>query len=211
VERVLALGRQCAAIAGWSRERLAEFLTLSDGAQQVEYWDRWLDTRRWRAAVDALLSPPVLNLGYADPFVESLPRPFGPRVRRHLRRGWAMHSNRSNPWAAALLAGTPLAEPGPPASRIQFACADAADFLERSPAGAFDAFALSNIGDGASPEYICRLQRAIEHAAAPEAIVVSRTFAEPESESTANRAALDRSMLWGVVEARPAASFGKGG
>jgi hypothetical protein len=211
VERMLTLGRGLLALAGWSRGRLAEFLNLSDCARQIEYWDRWLDTPLWRTAIDALLSPRLLSSCYAGPLVRSLPREFGRLIRRRLRRCWATHSNRSNPYAASLLLGEALIEPGPPATPIQFVCADAADFLENSPAAGFDAFALSNIGDGASPAYLRRLERAIEQAAAPGAVVVSRTFAEPEAEIRANAATRDRSMLWGVVDVRPIAMFGKGG
>lgn len=216
VERLLALGREMARLAGWSRGKLAEFLNLPDCAQQIEYWDKFLDTHLWRAAVDTLLSPRLLGLCYAGPFVASLPREFGSRLRRRLRRGWANHSNRSNPYAAALLLGAPPAgpgmpEPGLPKRPIQFACADAADFLESGPPSVYDAFALSNIGDGASAEYLRRLRDAVERAAAPDAVVVSRTFAEPGSATRANWAAQDRSLLWGVVEVCPIADFRGGG
>jgi hypothetical protein len=211
VERVLALGRGSAALAGWSRGRLEEFLHLADCAQQIEYWDRWLDTPIWRTAVDALLSPSLLSLCYGGPFVASLPREFGRQIRRRLRRCWGSHPNRSNPYAAALLLGEPLIDPDPPVTPVQFICADAADFLESAPCSSFDAFALSNIGDGAPPEYLLRLRCAIRRAAAPDAIVVSRTFAEPVSDTAENCAALDRSMLWGVVDVRPVAMLGKGG
>lgn len=211
VERLLALSRGLATLAGWSRVKLAEFLALSDVARQLEYWDRCLDTRLWRAAVDALLSPRLLRLVYAGPFVASLPTDFGRRIRARLRRCWATHPNRSNPYAATLLSGTPLAEPGPSALPIEFLCADAAEFLESSSSAAFDAFALSNIADGATPAYLIRLRRAIEHAAAPHAVVVSRTFAEPHAGAASNWAAMDRSMLWGAVEVRPVTSLGKAG
>jgi hypothetical protein len=209
-ERVLALGRGFAALAGWTPEKLEEFLTFSNCSQQIEYWDQWLDTRLWRAGVDALLSERLLSLCYAGPFIASLPPQFGRQIRRRLRRCWASHPNRSNPYAASLLLGVPLDDPGPPSTPIRFVCADAADFLESSPPAAFDAFALSNIGDGASPEYLRRLRYAIKYAAAPDAVVVSRTFAEPASDTAANWATLDRSMLWGVVDVRSIAMFGKG-
>jgi S-adenosylmethionine:diacylglycerol 3-amino-3-carboxypropyl transferase len=199
-EHLLALGRKLARVAGWSREKLAEFLSLQDPAEQGEYWDRWLDTPIWRAGVDTLLAPRMLRLGYAGAFAESLPRDFGARLRQRLRRGWASHPNRCNPYAAPLLLGIAPPDPGAAVCPIQFACADAADFLERSPAAVFDAFALSNIGDGASLDYLRRLRAAMEHAAAPGAVVVSRTFAEPAPDTQTNWAALDRSLLWGVVE-----------
>lgn len=199
VEHLLAFGRNLAALAGWSQRRLAHFLSLSDGPEQVEYWDRWLDTPKWRAVVDALLAPRLLRLFYASPFVGALPRDFGERIRQRLRRGWSLHANRCNPYASALLLGKAPAEYGHSVSPISFVCADAAEFLENSPAP-FDAFALSNIGDGASLTYQRRLRAAVERAAAPGAVLVTRSFAEPAPETAANWAALDRSLLWGVVE-----------
>jgi len=199
VEHLLALGRKCAALAGWSRPRLAHFLSLSDGSEQVEYWDRWLDTPKWRAVVDLLLAPRLLGLFYSSPFVGALPQDFGARIRRRLRRGWGLHANRCNPYTAALLLGEAPSEYDRAASPIQFVCADAADFLESTPA-VFDAFALSNISDGASLAYQRRLHAAVERAAAPGAVLVTRSFAEPSSDSAAHWAALDRSLLWGSVE-----------
>ena len=199
VEDLLAVGRNLATLAGWSRPRLAHFLSLSDGSEQAEYWDRWLDTPMWRAVVDALLAPRLLGLFYASPFVGALPRDFGERIRQRLRRGWSLHANCSNPYAAALLLGHAPAEFGPSIYPINFVCADAAEFLENSPVP-FDAFALSNIGDGASPTYQRRLRTAVERAAAPGAVLVTRSFAEPLADTAANWAAQDRSLLWGVVE-----------
>jgi len=199
-ERLLALSRKLATVVGWSRLKLVEFLSLSDCAKQGEYWDRLLDTPIWRAAVDTLFAPRLLRLFYASPFVESLPQDFGAQIRRRLRSGWISHPNRSNPYATALLLGIPPADPGAAVCPIQFSCADAADFLENSPPAAFDAFAMSNIGDGAPLSYMQRLRTAMEHAAAPGAVVVSRTFAKSSPNSENNWAALDRSLLWGGVE-----------
>jgi S-adenosylmethionine:diacylglycerol 3-amino-3-carboxypropyl transferase len=210
-ERLLTLGRNLAKLAGWSTGKLIDFLNLSDPAEQVEYWDGRLDTQAWRFAVDTLLAPRMLGICYAGPFIESLPQNFGLRLRQRLRRTWATHSNRSNPYAASLLLGRPPVEPNAPEFPIQFVCAEAADFLERCPPATFDGFSLSNIGDGASPDYLSRLRVAINHAAAPNAMVVARTFAEPRPNSLANAAQLDRSLLWGVVEVSRAAEICPGG
>lgn len=199
VEHLLSFGRNLAKLAGWSHDRLAQFLSLSDGSEQAEYWDRWLDTPKWRAVFDTLLAPRLLGLFYASPFVSALPQDFGARIRRRLRRGWGLHANRCNPYASALLLGKAPAEYGRIVSPIQFVCADGADFLENSSA-VFEAFALSNICDGASLPYQRRLRAAVERAAAPGAVLVTRSFAEPGSDTAANWAALDRSLLWGVVE-----------
>jgi S-adenosylmethionine:diacylglycerol 3-amino-3-carboxypropyl transferase len=210
-ERLLAFGRRMARLAGWTQRKLVEFLDLSDCARQIEYWDERLDTPIWRAAMDKLLAPRLLGLCYASPLAASLPDGFGRRIRQRLRRGWASHPNRSNPYAAALMLRTAPVDPGPSATPIRFVCADAAEFLERCPLSTYDAFALSNIGDGASREYLRRLRNAVEHASAPNAVVVSRTFAEPGMDTTTDCAALDRSMLWGVVNVGAIAIFGEGG
>lgn len=210
VEHLLALGRGMARFAGWNRQKLARFLSFSECARQLEYWDACLDTHAMRLAMDAVFSPRLLGLCYAGPFVDSLPRDFGRQIRARLRRGWALHANQSNPYAASLLLGAPPVEPAPPAYPIRFVCAEAADFLESSPPSSYDGFALSNIGDGASPEYFERLRLAVEHAAAPDAVVVFRTFAEPGLDTTANLASKDRSIVWGFVGVRPVAMFGQG-
>ena len=210
-ERVLAFGRGMARLAGWTERKLVEFLDLSDCARQIEYWDDRLDTPIWRGAVDILLAPRLLGLCYSAPLAASLPDGFGRRIRQRLRRGWATHPNRSNPYAAVLMLGTAPVDPGRSATPIQFVCTDAAEFLESCPPSTYDAFALSNIGDGASPEYLRRLRNAVEHAAAPNAVVVSRTFAEAGSDSSTNWATHDRSMLWGAVYAGSVTTFGEGG
>jgi S-adenosylmethionine:diacylglycerol 3-amino-3-carboxypropyl transferase len=198
-ERLLAWGRALAVAAGWRRERLEEFLALDDCAEQAAYWDRWLDTPAWRTAVETLLGPRLLGLWYRSAFVRSLPRDFGRLLRKRLRRGWATHANRGNPYAALLLMGRTPPEPGRALEPIRFVRADAAEFLESAAPASFDAFALSNIGDGATQEYMRRLNAAIRRAAAPGAMQVTRSFAEPVGGTEENSAAQDRSLLWGVV------------
>src|ERR1035438_3504636 len=158
VERLMGYGRAFAVLIGWSRRKLANFINLPDLAEQLEYWDHRLDTRIWRGVLDTLLTPRLLGLCYSDPFIESLPRDFGKQLRHRLRRGWASHSNRHNPYAASLLLGTLPVEPGVPESPINFVCTDAADFLEGCLPSSFDSFALSNIGDGAPSGYLRRLR-----------------------------------------------------
>jgi S-adenosylmethionine:diacylglycerol 3-amino-3-carboxypropyl transferase len=199
-ERLIAFGRKVASLAGWDQRKLTDFLNLSNPDEQLEYWDHRLDTRIWRTVVDTLLAPRLLGLCFAGPFVESLPEDFGPRLRDRLRRSWASHSNRANPYAVSLLSGSWPLESGIAAAPIKFVCADAADYLENCSPAVFDSFALSNIGDGAPAKYMQRLHAAIERAAAPGAVVVARSFAEPSDNTTANWAAQDRSMLWGIVE-----------
>jgi SAM-dependent methyltransferase len=202
-DRMMSLGRWIARAAGWSRSRVGAFLALSDTAQQLAFWDAELDTHRLRRLVDTLLAPRILRLCYGEPFLAAIPRDFGACLRRRLRTGWAHHANQSNPYAASLLLGAAPVDPGPARSAIHFVCADAAEFLESCSGSQFDAFSLSNIGDGADRNYLERLRSAMRHAAAPGAIVVTRSFSDPEPGVVHNFAAEDRSLLWGVVEVSP--------
>jgi hypothetical protein len=201
-DQMMALGRWLARAAGWTHSRLNAFLNLSDTDQQVAYWDAGLDTIILRALLETLLAPQFLRLCYAGPFIDAVPRSFGSCLLQRLRRGWAHHSNLSNPYAASLLLGAPPADPGTPSSPIRFICADAAEYLEGCQDSQFDAFTLSNIGDGAGQSYLERLRTAISHAAAPGAIMVTRSFSDPQADTGLNRAAEDRSLLWGIVEVK---------
>ncbi len=208
-ESVMAFGRAFAPLVGWRRQRLRAFLDLDDPAEQITFWRRHLDTRRFRAAFDGLLSLGVMRAIYASSFLEFLPRRLGQVMRGRMERCFARHSNRANPYARALLLGEPTVEPPPPEARgIRLVHADAAAFLEREPAGSFDGFTLSNILDGANESYRRRLFTAVQHAAAPGAVAVLRSFGEPPADLDINRAAEDRSMLWGIVDVRPAAALG---
>ncbi len=193
VERMLSRGRALLPLLGWTERRRLAFLSLDNPVEQIQYWRQTLDSLRWRAAIDTLLSASLLRLVYAGPFLAFLPRHFGADVRARLQRGWANHANRSNPYAWRLLLGESrsASEPPAPAIRfaIRFACADAAAYLESCGAASFDAFSLS---------YLQRLFSAVKHAAAPGAVVVTRSFAEPATDEH-NLAARDRSLLWGSV------------
>jgi S-adenosylmethionine:diacylglycerol 3-amino-3-carboxypropyl transferase len=207
-ERLMAFGRMLLPLAGWWPSRLRTFLDLGRPSEQAAYWRRHLDTRRLRAALDTLLSRPLLRAAYAPPFLACLPPRFGAVVRARMERGFANHPNRTNPYARALLLGELRDEPAPrEARRIRVVHADAAACLESAPAGSFDGFTLSNILDGAEESYRARLFAAVKRAAAPDAIVVLRSFGEPPGVLATNRAPEDRAMLWGIVDVKPAASL----
>lgn len=207
-ERVMGFGRALAPLVGWSRELVRAFLDLDRPLLQAEFWHRHLDTRRFRAAVDGLLSLTALRSIYASAFLELLPPRMGAVMRTRMERGFAQHANRDNPYARALLLGE-LADTPPPAeaTNIRLVHADAAEFLENSTAGTFAGFTLSNILDGANDAYRRRLFAAIKHAAALGAICVLRSFGEPPAILASNRAIADRSMLWGIVDVRPVAAL----
>ena len=208
VEKLMRVGRAMLPLAGWNARMLRDFLDLEDPRLQIGVWKRDFDTGRFRAGMEILLSTVTLSAGYASALVASLPERFATVMRARMERSFATHPNRTNPFARALLLGELSDEaPVPADGRIELVCADAADFLERAPAQSFDGFALSNILDGASAAYRERLVRAVARAAKPDGVAVLRSFAEPSSTSGSNRAGHDRSMLWGIVDVVPAASF----
>jgi S-adenosylmethionine:diacylglycerol 3-amino-3-carboxypropyl transferase len=207
-ERVMTFGRAFAPLVGWWPSRVRAFLDLDHAAEQVVFWRRHLDTRRFRAALDGLLSVTALRAVYAPPFLDFLPRHLGTVMRGRMARCFARHANRTNPYARALLLGELSDEPPPPEAReIRLVHADAAAYLERAPAGSFDAFTLSNILDGADAAYGRRLFAAVKRAAAPGAVAVLRSFGEAGVTLPTNHAAEDRAMLWGIVDVRPAAAL----
>lgn len=204
-ESLMAFGRTFLPLAGWRRSTLETFLDLDDPGRQREFWKAHLDTRRFRAALKVLLSFTALRAGYAPGLLSALPPRFDEVMRRRLERCFSTHPNRTNPWARALLLGELSREaPSTQAMAIELVRADAATFLESAPARSFDGFTLSNILDGAKEAYRRRLFEAVSRSAAPGAMVVLRSFGEPAGDMPTNRAAEDRSILWGIVDVRPA-------
>jgi S-adenosylmethionine:diacylglycerol 3-amino-3-carboxypropyl transferase len=207
-ERILDFARTLAPLVGWNTQTVRAFLDLDDPKQQIVYWRRQLDTRRFRAAFAFLFSRLMLRTVYSAAFLDCLPPNFGSVLRARMERCFALHPNRTNPYAHALLLGEMRSVLNAPEPRdIQLECADAADFLQRQPAGSFTGFALSNILDGTNPAYEQRLFAAVKHAAAPGAMVVLRSFREPQALTKTNHVAEDRSMLWGIVDICPASAL----
>lgn len=210
-ERVMDFGRFFAPLVGWWPAKVRAFLELDDPAKQQAYWAEHLDTWRLRAALGVAFSFSALRAVYAPRFLDFLPRRLGAVFHGRLARGVCHSPNRTNPWARALFLGE-LSTEAPPkeAQRVELVHADAASYLEGQPAQSFDGFTLSNILDGAAPAYRERLFAAVKRAARPGANVVLRSFGEPAAASAWNRAAVDRSMLWGVVDVRPVSELGAG-
>ena len=207
-ERILGFARTLGPLAGWDRRRIRAFLGLDDPEEQILCWRRHLDTWRFRAAFSFLFSRVVLRSVYSAACLNVLSPDFGTILRARMERCFALHPNRRNPYAYALLLGDmPAAREAAEAPQIQLRCADAADFLERQPGASFTGFSLSNILDGANPAYAQRLLAAVKHAATPGATVVLRSFREPQYATETNHAAEDRAMLWGVVDVRQASAL----
>lgn len=206
-ERIVGMGRTLLGRFGWHPATLATFLALERPAEQIVFWRRYLDTRAFRLATDALFSVTWLRTVYAAPFLSFLPDRFGRIIRARLERCFATHPNRTNIFAQALLAGKLVDRAPPNDAVIQFECADAAAYLEGCACASFAGFTLSNILDGASVEYRARLFAAVRRAATPEAVVVLRSFAEPATYTATNVAGRDRSMLWGIVDVKRAAEL----
>ena len=195
-------------LAGWWPSRVRAFLDLDDPAEQVDYWQRELNTWRFRTAVDRLFSVTALRSVYAPRFLDFLPNRLGAVMRGRMERCFERHPNRTNLYARSLLLGELSTEPpAPQAKDVRLVHADAAEFLENAPAASFDAFTLSNILDGTDGAYQQRLVAAVKRAAAPGAMTVLRSFGNADANLPANRAADDRSMLWGSVLVRPAAEL----
>jgi S-adenosylmethionine:diacylglycerol 3-amino-3-carboxypropyl transferase len=204
-ERIMDFLRFFAPLAGWWPSRVREFVELEDPAQQMVFWNRNLNTWRFRAGFDLLFSVTALRPVYSPRLLSFLPKRLGAVMRGRMERCFARHPNRTNPYARSLLLGELSSEPPPTRAKdIQLVHADAADYLEEQPPGSFDAFSLSNILDGVDESYRRRLLAAVKRAAAPEAMTVLRSFGEADSGSPWNRAAQDRAMLWGSVLVRPA-------
>ena len=207
-ERIMDSMRFFGPLAGWWPSRLRAFLELNEPTEQAEFWRRELNTWRFRTAIDAVFSVTALRSFYAPGSLDFLPRRLGAVMRARMERCFFRHPNRSNPYARSLLLGELCSQPPPPQAKdIQLVHADAAGFLENSPAASFDAFTLSNILDGADKAYRQRLFAAVQHAATPNAVTVLRSFSNADENSPANQAGDDRSMLWGSVLVRPAAEL----
>lgn len=85
---------------------------------------------------------------------------LGELLRLRFERGWARHANSENPYAYRMFGGKPVPWSAERTTSIRFETADAVAFLESAPAGSFNAFALSNVADGATVMFRERLLKA---------------------------------------------------
>jgi S-adenosylmethionine:diacylglycerol 3-amino-3-carboxypropyl transferase len=101
-ERVMDFARFFAPLAGWWPSRVRTFVELDDPAEQMEYWQRNLNTWRFRAALDGLFSLTALRSVYSSPLLDFLPKRLGAVMRARMERCFARHPNRSNPYVRSL-------------------------------------------------------------------------------------------------------------
>jgi S-adenosylmethionine:diacylglycerol 3-amino-3-carboxypropyl transferase len=191
-------------VAGWTPARLDRFLQFSDCEEQLAFWHARLNTPLFRGLAATKLACDSLAVRFLTRDPGFPVWNLGELLRRRLERGFARHANSENPYAQRMFRGTPVPANTAGAASIRFETADAVAFLESAPAGSFDAFALSNIADGATVTFRERLLRAVRHAASDHAIAVLRSLREPEDEAAAEFAARDRAMLWGSIQVTPA-------
>lgn len=206
-ERVMGFLRTFIPLVGWRMALVREFLAFSNVKAQSAYWSERLDTRRFRGVFDLMMSRPMLRAFYSRQLLRSLPPGFGAIVRARMARGFAVHANASNPYAALLLLGESPKLVRADAPHVRFVLNDAASYLESCAPEYFDGFALSNILDGATPAYRERMLRAVRRGATGAGVVVLRSFGEPGKDLPKNFADRDRSLLWGVVDVRRASEF----
>lgn len=206
VDRQQTMARRLLPWLGLRRQDLREFLLLSAPAEQTAFWHQRLDNFRLRVLLPLGLHKALLRLTHDRSFVSFVPNRFDLVILGRLKRTWANHPNRENPYVWRLLLGEdppvgktdPINKEAP--VEVDFLCADAAEYLASGPPGRFDGFTLSNVLDAAPPAYGERLMAAVRHAAAPGAVMVLRSFGEPRNARAAEWAARDRSTLWGSIE-----------
>jgi hypothetical protein len=137
-ERVVGLGRSFTPLLGWSASRLRAFLDLEDPREQIDYWRGQLDTRRFRAAFDFLLSMAALRLRYAPELLGVLPRGFGRVLRGRMERCFARHSNRARRARSIWSARMPrvISSGRPPAASMASRCRTSSTGLTKLTRGA---------------------------------------------------------------------------
>lgn len=199
-DRLLKAGRLLLRPMGWTARRLRRLSAMTDCAQQVAQW-RSLLSGPPGLALRMLLAPAALRLGYGRAFAPAAAH-LGVRagLLPRIERGLAVHENRDNPWAQLLFTGRWPSRCGTPLLAdltVTPITGDVVPFLERGPPGRYDAFALSNVLDGAPDDYRRRLIAAVRRAGTPGAVVVLRTLATPSSARDATAAVRDRALVWG--------------
>ena len=186
-ENFMHLGRRFMALAGWKQSRLEQFVQMSDCRQQLAFWRDRLDQPLFRALFGLSVASALFALRLMAPRRAFPPATRLPRwLRERLQRGFARYPNCHNPYAKRLIAGhfTPTAIKA--VQPIRFVHSPPPKIRSRQAR---------------------RLFAAVRHAAAPDAVVVLRSFREWANNGMSEMAARDRSMLWGSVYTGPVEDF----
>jgi S-adenosylmethionine:diacylglycerol 3-amino-3-carboxypropyl transferase len=196
-ERALSVARSFAPVIGWRKSSLQRFLSFTDSKEQLQYWDKVLDTRRFRVLFDTVMGIRALT---AKHLVQMRSLEFGPIVRQRLSRGFGTHPNATNPYMHAVLLGKKNQTPVPRQLQpIHLVHADAASYLESCAPGSFDGFTFSNIIDGTTTLYRRRLIESISRAGTSQATIVLRSFDQYPLDKSNDFTQNDRSLMWGTV------------
>lgn len=187
---------------GWRMRRLWPVLQTAGPDEAAAYWRDHLDTKVMRWQIAGVLRPGSFTVRLlTKEFAQFIPRRFDDILRARIVRGLARHGMTGNRFAYRLLSGEELPGWAPAAvdvDAITWVVSDVVEHLESVPAAHYDAIALSNVLDGAPPEYGARLKLAVRHAVRPGGAVVLRSFAEP-APGDEGLAAEDAAMIWGIV------------
>ena len=103
-ERVMDFMRFFAPLAGWWPARVRSFVALSDPTAQLDYWNRELNTLRFRLALDGLFSITAVRSVYSPRLLDFLPKRLGKVMRGRMERCFARHPNATNPFVDTLSA-----------------------------------------------------------------------------------------------------------
>ena len=154
-ERIMDFMRFFGPIAGWWPSRVRAFLDLDDPTEQVDYWQRELNTWRFRTSIDALFSVTALRSVYAP----RLPR--FPAEATRSGHAWAHGALlRTAPQSHEPLRAFPAtgrAVLRAPSHRRRRTCGSCTrtprSFSKTRQPASFDGFTLSNILDGVDDAY----------------------------------------------------------
>ncbi len=202
VDHHLRKARRFLSWFGPCKEELETFLCLQDPKEQIHFWETRLIHGIPAKLVELALHRWMLRFFYQEKFLKDLPVNFGQIIRKRFERSFSLHPNQSNHFVWRLLMGSdsPEKTKNAPITIVpNVHCDDAAHFLESGPPARYDGFSLSNILDGAEADYAKRLWHAVERASRPGAVIVLRSFQEPENEKESFWASQDRAMLWGRI------------
>ncbi len=140
--------------------RTRRFLTLSDPAEQADFYKRHWSNLQWRLAMKVAFSKVFLYITHGKAAATLVPDNFSSVMESRLYRALTAFPNASNPylWQAFFGKYNDVGEGLPPylqtinhsaiaanLDNLRLTCADTLAWLVGQPAGSIDYFGLSNI------------------------------------------------------------------